>query len=65
MDTPYRKRIVRIALRSSLAAVFLSAVPIDWPAHQLVPFASDRFLTVVDATGAHSIFPSRWLFRSE
>ena len=66
MHTPYRIRIVRIALRLSLAAAFLSAVadrfgwwaPFgqgNWGsmgafadyAHQLVPFASGWFLTVI------------------
>jgi uncharacterized membrane protein YphA (DoxX/SURF4 family) len=66
MHTPYRIRSVRIALRVSLAAAFLSAVadrfgwwaPFgqgNWGsmaafadyAHQLVPFASDGFLTVI------------------
>ena len=66
MHTPYRIRIVRIALRLSLAAAFLSAVAdrFGWWApfgqgywgsmgafadytHQLVPFASGWFLTVI------------------
>ena len=66
MHTPCRIRIVRIALRLSLAAAFLSAVadrfgwwaPFgqgNWGsmrafadyAHQLVPFASGWFLTVI------------------
>ncbi len=66
MGTPYRVRIVRIALRLSLAAAFLSAVAdrFGWWApfkqgnwgsmgafadytHQLVPFASGWFLTVI------------------
>ena len=66
MHTPYRIRIVRIALRLSLAAAFLSAVAdrFGWWApfgqgywgsmgafadytHQLVPFASGLFLTVI------------------
>ena len=66
MRTPYRIRIVRIALRVSLAAAFLSAVAdrFGWwapfgqgswgsmgafadYAHQLVPFASDWFMTVI------------------
>ena len=66
MHTSYRIRIVRIALRLSLAAAFLSAVadrfgwwaPFgqgNWGsmgafadyAHQLVPFASGWFLTVI------------------
>lgn len=65
MHAPCRIRVVRIALRLSLAAAFLSAVadrfgwwaPFgqgDWGsmgafadyAHQLVPFACGRFLTV-------------------
>ena len=66
MHAPYRIRVVRIALRLSLAAGFLSAVAdrFGWwapfgqgswgsmgsfadYAHQLVPFASGLFLTVV------------------
>ena len=66
MHSPYRIRIVRIALRVSLAAAFLSAVAdrFGWwapfgqgswgsmgafadYAHQLVPFASDWFMTVI------------------
>ena len=66
MHTPYRIRIVQIALRLSLAAAFLSAVAdrFGWWApfgqgnwgsmgafadytHQLVPFASGWFLTVI------------------
>ena len=66
VHTPYRIRIVRIALRLSLAAAFLSAVadrfgwwapfgqgnwgsmgPFADYAHQLVPFASGWFLTVI------------------
>ncbi len=66
MHAPYRVRVVRIALRLSLAAAFWSAVadrfgwwaPLgqgNWGsmgsfadyAHQLVPFSSGWFLTVI------------------
>ncbi len=66
MRAPYRIRVVKIALRLSLAAAFLSAVAdrfgwwapfgqgnwgsmgafVDY-AHQLLPFASGWFLTVI------------------